>query len=51
MMKEIRHSERNAPLQMNYVTASVARQSMNSGGMDCFTAFAMTTLFHVNGQA
>jgi hypothetical protein len=28
-----------------YVTASVARQSMNSGGMDCFTAFAMTYFF------
>ena len=27
------------------VTASVARQSMQSGVMDCFTAFAMTATF------
>jgi stage V sporulation protein SpoVS len=32
-------------LNKNFVTASVARQFMQSEVMDCFTAFAMTSLF------
>ena len=31
------------------VTASEARQSMNSGGMDCFTTFAMTVISRGDG--
>ncbi|MFZ2122993.1 MAG: hypothetical protein WAV14_06350, partial [Rhodoferax sp.] len=36
---------RTRTLNKNFVTASVARQSMQSRDMDCFTAFAMTGLF------
>jgi hypothetical protein len=32
-------------MNKDIVTASEARQSMQSGVMDCFTAFAMTGLF------
>jgi hypothetical protein len=36
---------RTRTLNRVFVTASVARQSMQSRDMDCFTAFAMTGLF------
>ena len=31
-------------LNADFVTASAARQSMQSEGMDCFTSFAMTVM-------
>ncbi|MFZ3028922.1 MAG: hypothetical protein WA062_14970 [Rhodoferax sp.] len=36
---------RTRTLNRAFVTASVARQSMQSRDMDCFTALAMTGLF------
>ncbi|WP_296543208.1 hypothetical protein, partial [Rhodoferax sp.] len=36
---------RTRTLNRDFVTASVARQSMQSGVMDCVTSFAMTGLF------
>jgi hypothetical protein len=36
---------RTRTLNSDFVTASEARQSMQSDFMDCFTAFAMTELF------
>jgi hypothetical protein len=40
---------RTRTLNRAFVTASVARQSMQSGDMDCFTAFAMTATFAMTG--
>ena len=40
---------RTRTLNRAFVTASVARQSMQSRDMDCFTAFAMTATFTMTG--
>jgi len=37
-------------LNKDFVTASVARQSMQPEVMDCFTLFAMTNLFMENND-
>jgi hypothetical protein len=42
---------RTRTLNRAFVTASVARQSMQSRDMDCFTAFAMTGLFMDRSKA